>query len=34
MFPLRKLQSGRPGDYLVWCAVGFVLLGGCLFPLP
>ncbi len=34
MFPLRKLQSGHPGDYVVWCMVGFVLLGGCLFLLP
>ena len=34
LFPLRKLQSGHPGDYVVWCMVGFVLLGGCLFLLP
>jgi multicomponent Na+:H+ antiporter subunit D len=31
LFPLRQLQSGHPGDYVVWCMVGFVLVGGCLF---
>lgn len=34
MSPLRRLQSGHPGDYVVWCMVGFVLVGACLFLLP
>lgn len=33
-FALRTLQSGHPGDYVVWCMVGFVLVGACLFLLP
>lgn len=33
MHPLRRLQSGHPGDYVVWCMVGFVLVGACLFVL-
>jgi multicomponent Na+:H+ antiporter subunit D len=33
-FPLRPLQSGHPGDYVVWCMVGFAIVGGCLFLLP
>ena len=32
-FALRKLQSGHPGDYVVWCMVGFVVVGGSLFLL-
>lgn len=31
LFLLRRLQSGHPGDYIVWAMVGFVIVGGCLF---
>lgn len=34
IFPLRKLQSGHPGDYVVWCMAGFVTVGALLFLLP
>jgi multicomponent Na+:H+ antiporter subunit D len=30
---LRRLQSGHPGDYVVWAMVGFVFVGGCLYLL-
>ena len=30
---LRQLQSGHPGDYVVWAMVGFVFVGGCLYLL-
>ena len=29
----RQLQSGHPGDYVVWAMVGFVFVGGCLYLL-
>lgn len=32
-FPFRQLQSGHPGDYVVWAMVGFVFVGGCLYLL-
>ncbi len=34
MSGLRQLQSGHPGDYVVWCMVGFGVVGACLFLLP
>lgn len=34
MLPLRQLQSGHPGDYVVWCMLGFCIVGACLFLLP
>jgi multicomponent Na+:H+ antiporter subunit D len=30
-FPFRRVQSGHPGDYVVWAMVGFVFVGGCLY---
>ncbi|HEV2327081.1 MAG TPA: proton-conducting transporter membrane subunit [Terracidiphilus sp.] len=32
-FPFRGVQSGHPGDYVVWAMVGFVFVGGCLYLL-
>lgn len=32
-FPFRQMQSGHPGDYVVWAMVGFVFVGGCLYLL-
>jgi multicomponent Na+:H+ antiporter subunit D len=34
MHVLRKLQSGHPADYVVWCIVGICCIGGCLLLLP
>ena len=33
-FPLRSLQSGHPGDYVLWCMIGFAIVGAGLFLLP
>ena len=32
-FLFRKVQTGHPGDYVVWTMVGFVFVGGCLYLL-
>lgn len=32
-FLFRRIQSGHPGDYVVWAMVGFVFVGGCLYLL-